>query len=148
MATRNIRYNGDPILRKECRLVEEITERELVLIEDMKETMYRCQGVGLAAPQVGILKSIAVVDVGQGPMVMINPVIVESSGSQIDFEGCLSVKDVRDKVERPNYVKVKALNERGDNITIEGTELLARALCHEIDHLHGVLFIDKSLKER
>ena len=144
MAIRNIRINGDEVLRKKCRDVDAINDRTLTLIEDMIDTMYDADGVGLAAPQVGILKRIFVIDVydGAGPRVFINPEILETSGCQIGEEGCLSVPGEQDEVERPNYVKVKALNEKGEEFILEGTELLARAICHENDHLNGVLFID------
>jgi peptide deformylase len=146
MALRNIRTLGDDILRKKSKKIEVINKRILTLIEDMKETMYEAHGVGLAAPQVGILKRLVVIDVGEGPIVLINPEILETSGSQLDEEGCLSIPGREEEVERPNYVKAKALNEKGEEIIIEGEELLARAMCHEIDHLDGVLFIDKSKK--
>ncbi|SMC21587.1 peptide deformylase [Clostridium acidisoli DSM 12555] len=146
MALRNIRTLGDDILRKKSKKIEVINQRILTLIEDMKETMYEAHGVGLAAPQVGILKRLVVIDVGEGPIVLINPEILETSGSQLDEEGCLSIPGREEEVERPNYVKAKALNEKGEEIIIEGEELLARAMCHEIDHLDGVLFIDKSKK--
>ncbi|MCY6959469.1 peptide deformylase [Clostridium brassicae] len=147
MAIRNIRTEGDEILRKKSREVKELDDRTLVLINDMIETMYAADGVGLAAPQVGILKRVVVIDVGNGPIVLINPEIVKCEGSQIDFEGCLSVPGEQGKVERPFKVTVKALNEKGEKIEMEGEELLARAFCHEIDHLNGVLFIDKVLQE-
>lgn len=143
MALRNLRINGDEVLRKKCKQVNEITPRDLQLIGDMKETMYKENGVGLAAPQVGILKRIIVIDVGEGPFAVINPEILEKRGSQIDIEGCLSVPGEQGRVERPNYVKVKGLNEEGEETIFEGEELLARAFCHEIDHLDGILFIDK-----
>jgi peptide deformylase len=144
MAIRNIRKNGDEVLRKKCKPVKAITERTLKLIEDMADTMYEADGVGLAAPQVGILQRIFVVDVydDYGLRVFINPEILEVSGSQIGEEGCLSVPNELEDVERPNYVKVKALNERGEEFILEGTELLARAILHENDHLEGKLFID------
>ena len=144
MAIRNIRKNGDEVLRKKCKPVKAITERTLKLIEDMADTMYEADGVGLAAPQVGILQRIFVVDVydDYGLRVFINPEILEVSGSQIGEEGCLSVPNELEDIERPNYVKVKALNERGEEFILEGTELLARAILHENDHLEGKLFID------
>ncbi|WMJ82099.1 peptide deformylase [Clostridium sp. MB40-C1] len=147
MAIRNIRTEGDEILRKKSREVKELDDRTLILINDMIETMYAADGVGLAAPQVGILKRVVVIDVGNGPIVLINPEIVKYEGSQIDFEGCLSVPGEQGKVERPFKVTVRALNEKGEEVEIEGEELLARAFCHEIDHLNGVLFIDKVLEE-
>ena len=144
MAIRNIRTKGDEVLRKKCRNVDVIIERILTLIEDMIDTMYDADGVGLAAPQVGILKRIFVIDVydDYGPRVFINPEILEVGGSQIGEEGCLSVPGVSEDVERPNYVKVKALNEKGEEFILEAEELLARAICHENDHLNGVLFVD------
>ncbi|MGG7176043.1 peptide deformylase [Clostridium paraputrificum] len=144
MAIRNIRVNGDDILRKKCRKVDRIDDRLLTLIDDMIDTMYDADGVGLAAPQVGILKRIFVIDVydGEGPRVFINPEILEVRGSQIGDEGCLSVPGETEEVERPNYVKVRAMNEKGEEFILEGEELLARAICHENDHLEGVLFID------
>jgi peptide deformylase len=146
MALRNIRTLGDDILRKKSKKVVVINKRILTLIEDMKETMYEAQGVGLAAPQVGILQRLVVIDVGEGPLVLINPEIIEKRDSQIDEEGCLSIPGREETVERPNYVKVNALNEKGEEIILEGEELLARAICHEIDHLDGILFIDKVAK--
>ncbi|WP_035290724.1 peptide deformylase [Clostridium sp. KNHs214] len=147
MALRNIRIEGDEILRKRCRKVDNIDKRLLTLIEDMKETMYKADGVGLAAPQIGILKRMAVIDIGEGPIVIINPEIIETKGSYIDIEGCLSIPGRQGTVERPEKVKVKALNERGEEIIIEGEGLLARAFCHEIDHLDGILFVDKTIEE-
>jgi peptide deformylase len=146
MAIRTIRTFGDDILRKKSRVVDEINPRVLLLIKDMKETMYHSKGVGLAAPQVGILKRIAVIDVGNGPMTIINPEIVEIEGSHIANEGCLSIPGTQKNVDRPEKVTVRALNENGEEIIIVGENLLARALCHEIDHLDGVLFIDKALE--
>ncbi|NEZ46008.1 peptide deformylase [Clostridium niameyense] len=145
MALRNIRENGDGLLRKKSRKVEKIDERILTLIDDMVETMYEADGVGLAAPQVGILKRVVVIDVGEGILKLINPEIIEKEGAYTDVEGCLSVPGIQKKVERPYKVKVKALNEKGEEIVVEGEELLARALCHEIDHLEGILFIDKAI---
>ena len=146
MAIRNIRRIGDDVLRKKCKEVTEITSRELTLIRDMAETMYDADGVGLAAPQVGILKRIFVIDIGdeEGLMVFINPEILETSGSQIDDEGCLSVPGESCEVERPNYVKVKAFNEKGEEFILEAVGLLARAVLHENDHLDGVLYVDYS----
>ena len=143
MAIRNIRINGD-VLRKKCKVVTEITPRTLKLIKDMAETMYEADGVGLAAPQVGILQRIFVIDVfdDYGLRVFINPEILEVSGTQIGEEGCLSVPGEAAEIERPNYVKVKALNEKGEEFVLEATELLARAILHENDHLNGKLFID------
>lgn len=143
MALRNIRTYGDEVLRKKSRRVEEINDRILTLIRDMIDTMYNADGVGLAAPQVGILKRVIVIDVGDGPVALINPEIIAAEGEQIDEEGCLSIPGRGGSVIRPYKVKVKALNEKGEEIIVEGEELFARALCHEIDHLEGVLFVDK-----
>ncbi|MBP3604922.1 MAG: peptide deformylase [Lachnospiraceae bacterium] len=144
MAIRNIREMGEPVLNKRCKEVVEITERTRDLIDDMFETMYEANGVGLAAPQVGILKRIVVVDVtGEDPILLINPVIMETSGEQTGQEGCLSVPGKSGVVTRPNYVKVKAYDENMEPFIIEGTELLARAFCHEIDHLDGHLYVEK-----
>lgn len=143
MALRNIRKYGDDVLRKKARDINEIDERLLTLIEDMKETMYEADGVGLAAPQVGVLKRLFVIDIGEGPIVFINPEILETSGSQTDEEGCLSLPGETEEVTRPNYVKARALNEKGEQFEIEAEELLARAILHEYDHLNGTLFIDR-----
>lgn len=143
MAIRNIRQEGDSLLRKTCREVKEITPRIRELIEDMIETMYEAEGVGLAAPQVGVLKRLFVVDIGDGPIVMINPEIIEVSGEQTGPEGCLSVVGYQGEVTRPNYVKMTGFDEEMKPVTIEAEEFLARALCHEYDHLNGILYIDK-----
>lgn len=143
MALRNIRKIGDTVLRQECRKVEKIDNRLLTLIEDMIDTMYDADGVGLAAPQVGILKRLFVIDIGDGPLVFINPEILETSGSQTGEEGCLSVPGRYEEVTRANCVKARALNEKGEEFEIEGEELLARAILHEYDHLDGTLFVDK-----
>lgn len=146
MALRNIRYEGDPVLAKISKEVKEMNDRNLELVEDMLDTMYEANGVGLAAPQVGILKRIVVIDVseeGDDPIILVNPRIVESSGSQTGTEGCLSVPGKTGVVTRANYVKVEALDENMEPITVEGTELLARALQHEIDHLEGILYTSK-----
>lgn len=142
MALRTIRVQGDPCLNKVCKVVTEVNERTKVLIDDMIETMYEANGVGLAAPQVGILKRIVVIDVGDGPIVMINPEILETSGEQTGNEGCLSVPGKCGKVTRPNYVKAKAFNEEMEEFIIEGEELLARAICHELGHLDGHLYTE------
>lgn len=142
MAVRNIRILGDEILTKKCKEVKEINDRTKELIADMLETMYQSNGVGLAAPQVGILKRIVVIDVGQGPIVMVNPTIVETSGSQTGGEGCLSYPGRFGNVTRPNYAKAVAYDQNMNKYTIEGTELLARAICHECDHLDGKMFVD------
>lgn len=144
MAIRNIREIGDPVLNKNCKEVTEVTKRTKDLIQDMFDTMYDAEGVGLAAPQVGILKRIVVVDVtGEDPVLLINPVIMETSGEQTGNEGCLSVPGKTGVVTRPNYVKVKAYDENLQPFEIEGTELLARAFCHEIEHLDGHLYVEK-----
>lgn len=145
MALRNIRKYGDEILRKKSRKVDNIDDRIITIINDMEETLYSANGVGLAAPQIGILKRIVVIDVGDGIIKLINPEIIETEGSYVDVEGCLSIPGRQEKVERPYRVKVKALNEKGEEVTIEGKELLARAFCHEIDHLNGILYIDKAI---
>ena len=143
MALRQIRFDGDDILRKKCKEVKEMTERTRVLIDDMFETMYEANGVGLAAPQVGILKRIVVIDVDyENPYVLINPVIVERDGEQTGDEGCLSLPGKVGTVTRPNHVICKCLNEDMEEIEIEGEGLLARAICHELDHLDGVLYKD------
>lgn len=136
-------YGEDDVLRKKSKPVEKIDKRILELLDDMAETMKHADGVGLAAPQVGILRRVVVIDVGDGLIELINPEIVETSGQQRGAEGCLSIPGVRGEVIRPEKVRVKALNRKGEPIEITGTGLLARALCHEIDHLDGILFIDK-----
>mgnify|MGYP002618073009 CR=1 FL=1 len=146
MALRTIRVEGDEVLTKVSRPVDKMTPRIHDLITDMLDTMYDAMGVGLAAPQVGILKRIVVIDIGEGPIVLINPEIVEKSGEQTGDEGCLSVPGMAGQVTRPNYVKVKALDEDMNEVIYEGTELLARAFCHELDHLDGILFIDKATR--
>ena len=144
MAIRNIRIMGDPILEKVCKEIKEVTPRIKELIEDMLETMYDANGVGLAAPQVGVLKRIVVIDVtGEDPIVLINPRILETSGEQTGGEGCLSLPGKSGTVTRPNYVKVKAYDREMNPFEIEGTELLARAFCHEIDHLDGHMYVEK-----
>lgn len=138
---------GDPILEKMCKPVKEMTLRNKILIKDMLDTMYEADGVGLAAPQVGVLRRIVVIDVSpeaNSPIILINPEILETKGEQRGGEGCLSVPGKTGIVTRPNYVKVKALNEDMEEITVEGEELLARALCHEIDHLDGRLYVEKA----
>lgn len=143
MATRQIRTIGDDILLKECKPVKEMTGRTRELIEDMFETMYEANGVGLAAPQVGVLKQIVVIDVDDGNQyVLINPEIIEEEGSQTGSEGCLSVPGKSGTVTRPNRVKVRALDENMEAYELEGEELLARAICHECAHLHGQLYVD------
>ena len=144
MAIRTIRTMGDDVLRKKCKEVTEITKREITLINDMIDTMFEANGVGLAAPQVGILKRIFVIDIDDenGTMVFINPEILETNGTQCGEEGCLSVPGECSDVERPNYVKVKAFNEKGEEFILEGEGLLARAILHENDHLDGILYVD------
>ena len=142
MALRTIRVQGDSVLTKKSRTVDKMTPRIGELITDMLDTMYDAMGVGLAAPQVGILKRIVVIDVGEGPIVLINPEILETSGEQTGDEGCLSVPGMAGQVTRPNYVKVKALDVNMEEQILEGEGLLARAFCHEIDHLDGKLFTD------
>ena len=142
MALRTIRVQGDPVLTKKSRPVEQMTPRISELITDMLDTMYDAMGVGLAAPQVGILKRIVVIDIGEGPIILINPEILETSGEQTGDEGCLSVPGMAGQVTRPNYVKVKAMDEDMNEVIYEGTELLARAFCHEIDHLDGKMYTD------
>ncbi len=144
MALRNIREMGDEVLNKVSKEVTQMTPRTRILIEDMIDTMYEANGVGLAAPQVGILKRIVVIDcTGEDLYVLINPEILETSGEQVGQEGCLSVPGKSGQVTRPNYVKVKALDIDMNPIEVEGTELLARALCHEIEHLDGHLYVEK-----
>ena len=142
MALRKIREMGEEVLTKHCKEVTKMNFRTKLLINDLFDTMYEAAGVGLAAPQVGILKRIAVVDIGDGPIVLINPEIIEQDGEQTGEEGCLSVPGKYGVVTRPNYVKVKTLTEDMEEIIIEGEELLARALCHEIDHLEGKMYVD------
>lgn len=144
MAIRNIREMGDEVLNKRCKEVTEMTPRTKELIADMLETMYEANGVGLAAPQVGILKRIVVIDVtGEDPHILINPRIVESSGEQTGQEGCLSIPGKYGIVTRPNYVKAVALDVNMKEYELEGTELLARAICHELEHLDGHLYVEK-----
>ena len=142
MALRTIRVEGDSVLTKKSRTVDKMTPRIGELITDMLDTMYDAMGVGLAAPQVGILKRIVVIDVGEGPIVLINPEILETSGEQTGDEGCLSVPGMAGQVTRPNYVKVKALDVNMEEQIYEGEGLLARAFCHEIDHLDGKMYTE------
>ena len=143
MALRTIRIQGDPVLEKKCREITEMTPKIKELIDDMLETMYDAMGVGLAAPQVGILKRLLVIDIGEGPIVMINPVIIETAGEQTGDEGCLSLPGKAGCVTRPNYVKARFLGEDMEEYEIEGEELLARAICHELDHLDGHMYTEK-----
>ncbi len=144
MALRNIVKLGDEVLRKKCRPVDKVTERIQILVDDMIETMHDANGVGLAAPQVGVMRRIFVVDIGDGPIVLINPEIIEMSGEQTGEEGCLSLPGKAGTVTRANYVKIKGLDRDGNEQIYEGTELLARAFQHENDHLDGILYIDKA----
>jgi peptide deformylase len=144
MALRRIRTIGDDILRKKCRLIEKIDDRILTLLQDMSDTLHDTEnGAAIAAPQVGVLKRAVVIDMGKGTIYLVNPEIVESEGSQEVIEGCLSIPGKWGKLIRPAKVKVKALNEKGEEIILTGEGDLAKCLCHEIDHLDGVLFIDK-----
>lgn len=147
MAIRNIVKHGDSALRKTSRTVLKFDERLHTLIDDMLDTMYDADGVGLAAPQVGILRRICVIDIGEGPIELVNPVIIETEGEQLETEGCLSLPGNYKTTKRPLKVKVRAHNRHGETFTVEGEGLLARAFCHEIDHLDGILFIDKAVGE-
>lgn len=140
MALRQVRYKEDDVLYKECKEVKKFDEKLVILLDDMYDTMKKANGVGLAAPQVGILKRAVVIDIGEGRIELINPQIIDESGSQTGTEGCLSFPNVWGEVERPNYVKVKAFDRYGKEFELEGEELLARAICHECDHLDGVVF--------
>jgi peptide deformylase len=147
MALRKIVQKGDEILNKRCKEVKEINERVLELLDDMKETMYENgNGVGLAAPQVGILKRLVVIDVGDGLIEMINPVIIESEGEQVEVEGCLSLPGIYGRVRRPARVVVEYLNRNGKKVRTEGLGLLAICICHELDHLDGILFDEKVIE--
>lgn len=143
MAIREIREMGDEVLGKVCKEVPKMTLRTRVLIDDMLDTMYEAMGVGLAAPQVGILKRIVVIDVGEGAYVMINPEILEASGEQTGEEGCLSVPGKSGIVTRPDYVKARAFDENMEEYIVEAEGLFARAICHELDHLDGHLYVEK-----
>ena len=143
MAIRQIRIDDDPILRKKSRVIEEIDERIKTIVEDMIETMNKADGVGLAAPQVGILKRLCVIDVGDGPMIFINPTILSSEGEQVDEEACLSLPEQSGFVKRPESLVVEATDLEGTVFQLFCSDLLARAVCHELDHLDGVLFIDR-----
>ena len=142
MAIRQIAKIGEPVLRKKAKVVTKFDEKLVELLEDMADTMYEADGVGLAAPQVSILKRVVVIDVGEGLLELVNPEIIATSGEQIDAEGCLSVPGEDGEVKRPYVVRVRAQDRHGNTFEIEG-ELLARAFCHEIDHLDGILFVDK-----
>ena len=146
MAIRNIREDGDDVLRKVCKPVTKMTERLSQLIDDMFDTMYEANGVGLAAPQVGVLRRIVVIDVmDDNPLVLVNPEIVEQDGEQIGPEGCLSLPGLQGDVARPEHVICKALDRDMNEITVEGEGLLARAICHELDHLDGILYKDLAI---
>lgn len=147
MAIRQLRYLNDSILRKKSREITKIDDRIKILLDDMVETMYENEGVGLAAPQVGVLRRAVVIDVGEGLLKLINPEIIETEGESIGLEGCLSVPGRTGKILRPEIVKVKYLDLDGNEKVVEGTGLLSRALCHEIDHLNGTLFIDNVVEE-
>ena len=142
MAIKTIRTDGDEVLRKKSKEVEVINDKIKTLIKDMSDTMYKADGIGLAAPQIGILKRIIVIDIGEGLIELINPRIIKEEGEQIEVECCLSLPGIFGEVKRPAKVSVEGLNPSGETVVIEGTELLARALCHEIDHLNGILFKD------
>lgn len=144
MAIRTIRKDGDSVLRKTSKIVDKVDDKIRDFIGDMLDTMYEADGVGLAAPQVGVLKRVIVVDVydGTGAKILINPEIIEQSGEQFEIEGCLSVPGKAGRVKRPMWVKVKGLDQFGKEVVHEGEDLLARAFCHEIDHLNGILFVD------
>ena len=148
LALREIRKKGDEILNKKCKEVTVFDKKLAILLDDMYETMQKHDGVGLAAPQVGILKRAFVVDIGEGRIEIVNPKIVKAEGSQIGQEGCLSVPDVWGDVERPNSITLEGFDRDGNKIEISGTELLARAFCHEYDHLNGELFTDKIIEEK
>lgn len=143
MALRQVRQREEDILRKKCKDVKVFDEKLFELLDDMAETMYYYNGVGLAAPQVGILKKCVVIDIGEGLVEIINPKILEQRGSVTDNEGCLSVPGLAGKVTRPQFVKVECMTRNGEKMIIEGEDLMARCLCHEIDHLDGILYTDK-----
>lgn len=146
MALREIRKKDDEILYKKCKEVSVFDKKLWILLDDMYETMQKCDGVGLAAPQVGILKCVVVIDIGEGKIELVNPKIIKAEGSQTGSEGCLSVPGVYGEVERPNDVTVRAQDRNGEFFEISGSELLARAFCHEIDHLNGELFLNKVIR--
>lgn len=146
MAIRSIRKYKDEILRKKCKRVDRIDARIVTLLDDMAETMYEADGVGIAGPQVGVLRRVIVVDAGQGLLKLVNPEIISFSGEQVDVEGCLSIPGIHGEVTRPENVIVRAYNQKGEKVEISASGLQARALCHEIDHLDGILFIDKAAK--
>ncbi|MDR7856391.1 peptide deformylase [Tissierella sp.] len=147
MALREIRISGDPILRKKSKAITEVTERIKILLDDMVDTMNEAEGVGLAAPQIGILRRAVVIDVGEGPIKLLNPELIEVKGQVIDIEGCLSVPGRSGTVDRPEWVRIKYMDVEGNEKHLEGNGLLARAICHEIDHLDGILYTDKIIDE-
>ena len=147
MALRNIRVDEDPILRKKAREITEINERIKELAADMLETMYDAEGVGLAGPQIGVLRRICVIDVGEGPVVMINPKITKQEGCALDYEGCLSFPEASGKVARPERIEAEFTDLDGDLCTVIGEGLMARAICHELDHLDGIVFVDKVVED-
>lgn len=146
MALRELRYKDDEVLYKNCKEVRKFDEKLAILLDDMYETMQKANGVGLAAPQVGILKRVVVIDIGEGRIELINPEIISQKGSQTGSEGCLSVPGVYGEVERPNEVTVRAQDRNGNFFEISGKELLARAFCHEVEHLDGKLFLDRVIR--
>lgn len=146
MAIRNIVKEGDPVLTKKCRTVEKFDEKLAVLLDDMAETLNLAEGVGLAAPQVGVLRRVVVIDTGEQHIELVNPHIIETKGEQDGLEGCLSCPNQWGYTKRPKYVKVKAQDRNGNDFTIEGEDLLARAFCHEIDHLDGILYKTKAYR--
>lgn len=148
MAIRNIVKEGDETLRKICRPVTVFDERLSILIDDMIQTMHAADGVGLAAPQVGILRRVVVIDIGDGPIILVNPEITESSGQQEEMEGCLSCPGQYGITKRPQTVTVHAQGRDGRAFTLTGSDLLARAFCHEIDHLDGILFKDHAVMQK
>ena len=148
MAIRKIvKLGEDEVLRKRCRKVDKFDKRLHVLLDDMADTMYEADGAGLAAPQVGILKRVVVIDVGEGLIELVNPEIIASEGTQMCIEGCLSVPGKRGKVERPAVVRVHAQDRDGNHIELEGEEFLANAICHELDHLDGIIYVDKMIED-
>lgn len=146
MALRIIKLDGDPVLRKTSKHIDKITDRIEILLDDMVETMIEANGIGLAAPQVGVLRRAVVIDIGEGVMKMVNPEILQSDGEVVDVEGCLSIPNKSGTVARPERVKVKYTDENNEEKVVEASELLARAICHEIDHLNGVLYTDKVIE--
>lgn len=146
MAIRQIVKEGDPVLTKKCRPVEKFDDRLAQLLDDMAETLHLANGVGLAAPQVGILRRVVIIDVGEGVIELVNPKIIAFSGEQESLEGCLSCPGEWGITRRPDYVKVKAQDRNGKEFTVDGKELLAKAFCHEIDHLDGIIYKQKAIR--